>query len=241
MSRWKAGALHFSISIAVFLGLLAVILLLWYPGLLFTIDRGWTGLQLVVGVGLVAGPLLTLVVFMPGKKGLKFDLSCIAFFQAACTAAGMWVVYSERPIALVLAYDTFYSIEREEFLRYERDPHALDDFPGPYPKLVYVELPESEVAAQIATIRAQFIGDPLYIQTEKYRAMPDSVDELRSAFRTEQSTRSGASEEVLNQLDESCLFSKFVSPVVSGFVCFDIESRTLSKFYESEPSSIVAE
>ena len=33
-------------------------------------------------------------------------------------AAGMWIIYSERPIALVLAYDTFYSIDTEEFLEY---------------------------------------------------------------------------------------------------------------------------
>ncbi|PCI81894.1 MAG: hypothetical protein COB20_01140 [SAR86 cluster bacterium] len=241
MSRWRAGAIHFLISLAIFLGLLAVILLLWYPGILFNIDRGWTGLQLVIGVDLIAGPLLTLVVFKSGKKGLNFDLSCIAFFQAACMAAGMWVIYNERPIAIVLAYDTFYSVDREGFLQYERDPQVLEDFPGPYPKLIYIQLPESEIAAQIASMRAQFIGDPLYIQTENYRAMPDSVEGLRSVFRAEQTTRRGASENVLNQLDESCLFSKFISPVVSGFVCFNTDSRTLSKFYESASAAAIVE
>lgn len=233
MSRWKAGAIHFLISLAIFLGLLAVILLLWYPGILFNIDSGWAGLQLVIGVDLIAGPVLTIVVFKAGKKGLIFDLSCIAFFQAACMAAGMWIIYSERPIALVLAYDTFYSIDREEFLQYERDPQILEEFPGPYPKLIYIELPESEIAAEIASIRAQFIGDPLYIQTENYRAMPDSIEEVRSVFRAEESTRTGVSEDVRNQLDESCLFSKFISPVASGFVCFETDSRTLSEFYLS--------
>ncbi|MFT7472402.1 MAG: hypothetical protein ACI8XU_002300 [Kiritimatiellia bacterium] len=240
MSRWKAGAIHFLISLAIFLGLLAVILLLWYPGILFNIDSGWAGLQLVIGVDLIAGPVLTTVVFKAGKRGLNFDLSCIAFFQAACMAAGMWIIYSERPVALVLAYDTFYSIDREEFLEYERDPKILENFPGPYPKLIYIELPESDIAAQIASVRAQFIGDPLYIQTENYRAMPDTVDGLRSAFRAEESTRLGASEDVLDQLDESCLFSKFISAVASGFVCFETEGRTLSKFYSniSEPAAI---
>jgi len=233
MSRWKAGAIHLLISLAVFFGLLSVILFLWYPGILFNVDRGWTGLQLLIGVDLIAGPLLTLVVFKAGKPGLNFDLSCIAVFQAACMTAGMWVVYSERPLALVLAYDTFYSVGAEEFLQHERDPQVLDSFPGAYPKLVYIELPESEIAAEIASIRAQFIGDPLYIQTENYRAMPNPDYELRSIFRVEESTRRGASEDVLNQLDESCLFSKFISPVISGFVCFDTDSRTLTKFYES--------
>ncbi len=240
MSRWKAGFIHLLISLAIFLGLLALILLLWYPGILFNIDRGWAGLQLVIGVDLIAGPLLTLVVFKAGKPGLSFDLSCIAFFQAACMAVGMWVVYSERPLALVLAYDTFYSVNAEEFLQYERDPQVLDGFPGSYPKLVYVELPESDIAAEIASIRAQFIGDPLYMQTEKYNALP--VDGLESIFRGEESTRRRVSEEVLRELDDSCRLSLFVSAIVSGFVCFDAESRVLSSFYESEGMpAVVAE
>lgn len=233
MSRWKAGAIHFSISLTIFLGLLTVILFLWYPGILFNIDRGWAGLQLVIGVDLAAGPLLTLVVFKSGKKGLKFDLCCIALFQASCMAAGMWVIYSERPIALVLAYDTFFSVNAEEFLQYERDPNVLEDVPGASPKLIYIELPESDVAAEIAAIRAQFIGDPLYIQTENYRPMPVEAEELRGVFRAEESTRRGAPEDVLNQIDESCLLTNFISPVASGLVCFDVDSRTLTQFFES--------
>ena len=243
MSRWKAGVLHFAISLIIFLGLLAVILFLWYPGILFTIDGGFQGLRLVIGVDLIAGPLLTLIVFKSGKPGLKFDLGCIAFFQAACLAAGMWIVYSERPLALVLAYDTIYSVDAKEFQQYERDPQLLEEFSGSYPKPVYVELPESNIAAEIAMIRSQFIGDPLYIQTEKYRAMPAEFDELRGIFRGQEAARREISEAVLSQVDESCLLSKFISAAGSGYVCFDIQSRSISKFFESEnaPTEVAGE
>ena len=207
MSRWKAGAIHFSISLMLFIGLLAIILLLWYPGILFSIDRGWAGLQLVIGVDLIAGPLLTLIVFKSGKKGLKFDLSCIALFQAACMMAGMWVIYSERPVALVLAWDAIYSVDTEEFVEYGRDPDILEDFPGPFPKLIYVELPESDIAAEIASVRAQFIGDPLYMQTENYRAMPLEVDEIQSVFRRAENTKAEAPESISSQLNSSCVLS----------------------------------
>jgi hypothetical protein len=40
-------------------------------------------------------------------------------------AAGMRVVYSERPIVLVLAWDTIYSVDAQEFLEYGRDPEIL--------------------------------------------------------------------------------------------------------------------
>lgn len=233
MSRWKAGAIHFSISLVIFFGLLAVILFLWYPGILFGIDGGRAGLQLLIGVDLVAGPLLTLVVFKAGKKGLKFDLSCIAFFQVACLVAGMWIVYSERPMALVLAYDTIYSVNTQDLLEYDRDPDVLESYPGSYPKLVYVELPESEFAAEFALIRSQFIGDILYVQTEKYHAIPSQVDEVEKVFRGVEKTRKEAPESVLSQLDESCVLSRFISSIVNGFVCFNAESRKLEKFFES--------
>lgn len=234
MSRWKAGAIHFTISLTLFLGLLAVILLLWYPGILFTIDGGWQGLQLVIAVDLVAGPMLTLIVFKSGKPGLKFDLTCIGIFQATCMAAGMWVVYNERPLALVLAYDTIYSVNAEEFLQYERDPQLLEEFPGGYPKWLYIELPESDVAAEIAAIRAQFIGDPLYIQTENYRAMPEQPDALEGVFRAEARTRGELPTPDVEQADDSCLFSKFISSVGSGIVCFDRQTRRIVEFYEIE-------
>lgn len=234
MSRWKAGAIHFLISLTAFLLLLSIILFLWYPGILFSVGGGWAGLQIVFGVDLILGPLLTLVVFKSGKQGLKFDLSCIAIFQVACMTAGMFVVYGERPIALVLAYDTFYTLDTEELLEYERDPELLESFPGAYPKLIYIELPEAEIAADAAFLRGQFIGPPLYIQTENYRAFPDQADEIKSVFRREGAAKRSAAQDVLDQLDESCVLSKFVSGVANGFVCFDIESRKLSKFYATD-------
>ncbi len=70
MSRWKAAGIHLSASMLVFLVLLTIVMQLWYPGILFRIDGGWSGLSLVLAVHLVAGPLLTLIVFKSGKPGL---------------------------------------------------------------------------------------------------------------------------------------------------------------------------
>ncbi len=234
MSRWKAFAIHFSISLIVFLVLLAIILIVWYPGILFSVDGGWTGLRIVIGVDLVLGPLLTLIVFKAGKPGLRFDLTCIGTAQVVCMAAGMWIVYEERPIALVLAYDTIYSLAKQEFEELGRDRSVLDDIPGSYPKLVYTELPENDISADIAAIRSQFIGDPLYIQTERYRAMPDQAEGVRQVFRREAAVRSGISEELAAELEEDCLLSKFVSAVTSGYVCFDPVGRRLSGYYDFE-------
>lgn len=234
MNRWQASAIHFGISLTVFLILLAIILLVWYPGILFRVDGGWTGLRIVLGVDLVLGPLLTLVVFKLGKPGLKFDLSCIVIAQIACMTWGMSIVYKERPVALVLAYDTFYSLASQDFEDFGKDPGILDKFPGAYPKLLYTELPLNDIQADIVNIRSQFIGDPLYIQTDRYRVFPPGIDEIGAVFRREVAVRANVDESMLNELDKSCLLSKFISALKAGYVCFDPEGKTLSEFYENE-------
>jgi hypothetical protein len=230
MNRWKAFALHLSISVVVFLLLLAVILSYWYPGVLFSIDGGWAGLQIVIAVDLILGPLLTLIVFKVGKPGLKFDLACIAAFQAICLSGGMWIVYSERPVALILAYDTLYSLAEDDFENYGKDPELLEEFPGNYPKLLYTELPDNDVSADIVNIRSQFIGDPLFMQTDRYRVMP--VDNPAAVFRRQQTSRSEISEQTRESLDENCLFSRFVSPLWFGYTCLDAESLVLTDYFE---------
>ncbi len=234
MSRWRAFGIHFTISLAIFLLLLGIIITLWFPGILFSVGGGWSGLRIIVGVDLVLGPLLTLVVFKAGKPGLKFDLACIAIFQAACMVGGLWVVYSERPLALVMAYDTVFSLSADEFADYDRDLTVLEDIPGKYPKLIYTELPENSISADIVAIRSQFIGDPLFIQTERYRAMPQTAPELEAIFRRESNVRAEVAESFLQQLPENCLLSKFASARANGYVCLDSTSRTISEFYDSE-------
>jgi hypothetical protein len=49
-------------------------------------------LLLMAGIDIVVGPLLTLIVFKAGKKGLKFDLALIALAQAAFLAYGVWTI-----------------------------------------------------------------------------------------------------------------------------------------------------
>ncbi len=236
MSRWRAFAIHFAISVAVFLLLLTIILVFWFPGILFNIDGGWTGLRIIIGVDLVLGPLLTLVVFKAGKPGLKFDLTCIGVFQAVCLLGGMWIVHSERPLALVFAYDTVYSLGADEFREYGKDPAVLDDFPGGYPKRVYTELPDNDISADIVNIRSQFMGDPLFMQTERYRAMPESG--LAELFRREANTRVLVNDEVRNELQDDCLFARFVSGVTSGYVCVDAQSGRLKKFYPQDATAV---
>lgn len=103
MNRFGAFAIHLGISLVIFAVLGYLIVFQWYPDFFFTSDGGWQGIRIVALVDLVLGPTLTLVVYKKGKPSLKFDLTVIALLQTACLIAGVYVVWSERPVAMVFS------------------------------------------------------------------------------------------------------------------------------------------
>ena len=232
VSRWKAFLIHFTLSLVIFAFLLAIILVVWYPGLLFEISGGWEGLRIVIGVDLVLGPLLTLIVYKVGKPSLKFDLSCIAIFQMVCLSGGVWVVYNERPVVLAVEYDAIFSLNAREFAAYGNTMSSLDSFSGPYPKVVYIELPVDNQEAGLLSLERQLNGEPLFGDTSNYLPLATDSIPARSRFRAEQRLRDGAGEEIQREIDESCRFIRFVSASERGFVCFDVATLSITKFFE---------
>ncbi|MDP6376809.1 MAG: hypothetical protein QF921_12085 [Pseudomonadales bacterium] len=142
MNRYSAFATHLGISLAIFAFLAYLVVYIWYPDFFFASDGGWQGIRIIVAVDLVLGPLLTLIVFKPGKPGLKMDLTLIALFQAACLMAGVYIVESERPVALVYVDGRFSSVSADTYRNAGVKIPDLSDIPGDYPKWVTVVLPE---------------------------------------------------------------------------------------------------
>ena len=107
VTRWRASGLHLLISIAVATAVLTLMLSLWFPGPLFQAAGGNDLLFILVGVDVVVGPLITLVIFRSGKRGLKFDLAMIAALQIGALVYGMHAVYLARPAFIVFVADQF--------------------------------------------------------------------------------------------------------------------------------------
>jgi len=113
-TRLRAGGIHFAISATVATLVFAGIALVWYPGALL---EGAGGLELflvVAGVDVTLGPLLTTIVFVPGKKGLLFDLVMIGIAQVAALAYGMHVLHDARPAYIVFVKDRFEVVRANE-------------------------------------------------------------------------------------------------------------------------------
>ncbi len=168
MNRFGAFLIHLAISLAIFAVLAWLVVYVWYPDFFFASDGGWQGIRIIVLVDLVLGPLLTLVVFNRNKPRaeLRRDLSIIATFQTVCLAAGTWVVYSERPLALVYVDGQFYSMSAEDYREVDVEVPSLDAIPGPYPKRVLVELPEDLERQSTVREGAFASGRPLRTLTE---------------------------------------------------------------------------
>jgi hypothetical protein len=107
ITRVRAASLHLGISVFVAVVSVASMILVWYPPPLFQLLGGFELLLLLVGVDVTLGPLLTLVVFEAGKKGLKFDLSVIALLQLSALIYGASVVFVARPGYMIFVKDRF--------------------------------------------------------------------------------------------------------------------------------------
>ena len=114
MTRLRAFAIHLIASAIVVLAFLGVMFFGWYPAPYFETDGGWTVLRILAGVDVVLGPLLTLIVFKPGKPGLKFDMSCIVLAQLGALIYGGTIIYQQRPAFVVFGVDRFTSVSASE-------------------------------------------------------------------------------------------------------------------------------
>jgi hypothetical protein len=107
MSRWKASGIHLSLSAAIAAAVFTFMLTVWFPWPLFEAAGGDRLIFILVAVDATLGPLITLIIFKSGKKGLKLDLAIIALLQFSALAYGIHTVYLARPVYLVFTVDRF--------------------------------------------------------------------------------------------------------------------------------------
>lgn len=144
MNRYRAALTHFGISALVVGTVFVLVYFLWYPEPLF---RGAGGRDLFLVLALVditVGPLITLIIFKPGKKGLKFDLATIAVLQIAALAYGTHVVFEARPVWVVFLKDRFDLVRanqvQEESREKAKAPYRSLSLTGP--KIAAARIPE---------------------------------------------------------------------------------------------------
>lgn len=179
--RLLAGLIHLSIS--AILGLLAVgvVFLLWYPQPLQTATGVTDVFLIVLGVDVVIGPLLTTLVYRPGKKSLRFDLSTIALLQIFAFAYGIWTVAEGRPAWLVYNAGRFDLVQA-----YQIDQRKVADASTEYrssswlgPRWVSARMPENPEERKAITLEAMLAGVDIAQRPQLYRSLDEDAKALR--------------------------------------------------------------
>jgi hypothetical protein len=134
---------HFALSVLIAALVFAAIYFVWYPGALFGSAGGRDLFTLIAGVDVVIGPLITLIIFVPGKRGLAFDLVVIALLQLAALSYGTWVLYESRPAWIVFVKDRFELVRANHILDAARSKPKppLNVLPVDGPKLAGARMP----------------------------------------------------------------------------------------------------
>lgn len=177
----RAASIHLGLSFLVFLVIFYVILFHWYPGPFFTAEGGWDGIKLMAAVDLVLGPSLTFIIYnyAKAKKEIIFDLSLIAIIQIGALIWGGLQVYSERPVALVMWEETFYTVTEDY---YQKQNIALKDiatYSDEEPLIIYAETDHSvEQLKEIKRLNEEQI--PPYAQVHLYQSVKENVDKVVS-------------------------------------------------------------
>ena len=114
MNRYHAFGWHLLVSAAVGATLLGLCWFVWYPAPMLLAIGGHEIFLLIVGIDVIVGPLLTLIVFKPGKRSLKFDLAVIAAMQIYAMFYGMSTLLEARPAYVASLGDAFHVVQASE-------------------------------------------------------------------------------------------------------------------------------
>jgi len=178
-AKLKAAGIHLSISAVIFIGILYLILVEWYPGIFFTAEGGWDGIKLMAAVDLVLGPSLTFIIYnhMKAKKEIVLDLSLVAVVQISALVWGGLQVYSERPVALVMWDGIFYTVTEDYYKKQDISLQDVAAFSDEEPLLIYAEAGYSlEKLEELRRLNLEKI--PPYAQVHLYKSIKEYRDEV---------------------------------------------------------------
>lgn len=114
VTRKQAFLTHLAASMCIFAIVSYLIVFSWFPDFYFYLDGGIRAIATIFFVDVILGPGLTLLVFKPAKKSLKFDMAVILLLQLSALSWGVSSVYTERSGATVFYYGKFSCIAHND-------------------------------------------------------------------------------------------------------------------------------
>ncbi len=160
MTRLRAFFYHLLLSAVIVGTVLSIVMFFWYPHPYFKVSGAMDPIRVLITVDLIMGPLLTLVLFRPGKWGLKFDMTCVFTLQIAALIYGTYTLYAERPYYTVFVQDRFEVLARKDVVDSEIKDEAFRTKPWTQPIYAIATLPEDLMQRQRIMEEVLFEGKP---------------------------------------------------------------------------------
>lgn len=210
-SRLHAFLAHLGISTIILLIMLGVIFWLWFPnGLIYA--GGLSGLKILFGVDMVLGPLLTFIVFKPGKKGLILDLWLIGFLQITCLCLGLWQIYQQRPVLQVISDKGIHLISASDASKYNIN---IDIIKGRTPKAVMINLPKEKSKWSAIVLASEFVDEKPFSTREDLYISLNNVSQ--NNFRDRLNKINSSESDVRDSTE--CIWLPVISTHFSGSAC----------------------
>ncbi|MEK7990414.1 MAG: hypothetical protein VSS52_005360 [Thiotrichaceae bacterium] len=172
MTRIQAFTTHLITSLSVVFAVTAIALWLWYPDFYASTNSIWQPLSMMIGVDAVLGPVMMLILFKPGKPGLKFDIAVILIVQIFALTSATALLFTERP-KLTVYYDGMFvclSANNVKAANAEPEQFKRDDFLVPQ---AYLTMPNNLEAQQawdkrLTEVSAGNLSFPPYVFGDKF-------------------------------------------------------------------------
>ncbi len=188
MTRSKAASAHLAISALIAMTVLSLILFVWYPFPLFSAIGGQSLVTLIISIDVCIGPLLTFVVFNPGKsrRELILDLSFIALLQILALIYGLYATFEGRPVYLVFSQGHFIAVTAntidEQMLRDAHDSR-FQTLPLWGPRWVGAKLPTEPQELSDMNYNWAVTGMGVHYQPKYFVDLDTLHDEIISTAR----------------------------------------------------------
>lgn len=177
--KLRAFSIHFAISLMVIGSFTLFTWLVVYTPEVMRLEGGHQIALLILAVDLTLGPLLTLILYRKGKRGMRFDLIMIAVLQTGAFLYGAWTLWIERPLYLAYVVEHF---EIVPVAAIEGDTDGLPPEVAPDlwhgPRKVFVERPSGKEREEIM-FSALAGGKDIYFYTKYYRPFSAHLDHVR--------------------------------------------------------------
>ncbi len=175
--KTKAFLIHLLLSAVVISALFLIILLYWFPEPFLGATNFKEIALILIAIDLILGPLLTFVVFNPGKKGLRLDLSIIVSIQIMGLSYGLYMLFLTHPVYITYHENSFNIITAKQARPDKATNLVFQVSKLSSPTITFLNIPTEDIKNKL--FNDMMNGDAeIEARADYYEPYTDHLDEI---------------------------------------------------------------